>query len=98
MLHWLVSIVLGALVENNRLRRTLGVIKAYKSLMSAHRGEVLCTVTTAKVCGVCQFLEHLFICHSFQSIDEKNKKELENVLKGFAGKNAVLKLNQKVNL
>ncbi|KAL5457340.1 hypothetical protein EMCRGX_G034589 [Ephydatia muelleri] len=69
----------GALVENNRLRRTLGVIKAYKTLMGAHRGEVLCTVTTAK------------------PIDDKNKKELESVLKGFAGKNAVLKLNQKVD-
>lgn len=47
--------------------------------MSAYRGEVLCTVTTAK------------------PMDEKNKKELETVLKGFAGKNAVLKLNQKVD-
>ena len=51
-----VSIPLGALVENNRLRRTLGVIKAYKTLMGAHRGEVLCTVTTAKVSGVDGFV------------------------------------------
>lgn len=43
---------LGALVENNRLRRTLGVVKAYKTLMGAYRGEVICTVTTAKVGGV----------------------------------------------
>ena len=43
---------------------------------------------------VCQlFKVALFI----QPIDDKNKKELETVLKGFAGKNAVLKLNQKVN-
>ena len=39
----------GALTENNRLSRTMGVIKAYNTIMSAYRGEVPCTVTSAKV-------------------------------------------------
>jgi len=39
----------GALAANNRLTRTSGVIRAYTTIMSAHRGEVPCTVTTAKV-------------------------------------------------
>ena len=39
----------GALTENNRLGRALGVIKAYTTIMSAYRGEVPCTVTSAKV-------------------------------------------------
>ncbi|XP_064405174.1 ATP synthase subunit O, mitochondrial-like [Halichondria panicea] len=38
----------GALAENNRLTKTQSVIKAYQTIMSAHRGEVPCTVTTAK--------------------------------------------------
>jgi hypothetical protein len=39
----------GALTENNRLSRAMGVIKAYCTIMSAYRGEVPCTVTSAKV-------------------------------------------------
>ena len=35
--------------ENNRLTKVSSVIKAYGSIMRAHRGEVSCTVTTAKV-------------------------------------------------
>jgi F-type H+-transporting ATPase subunit O len=38
----------GALTENNRLSRAMGVIKAYCTIMSAYRGEVPCTVTSAK--------------------------------------------------
>eukprot|EP00118_Oscarella_pearsei_P024971 m.307230 g.307230 ORF g.307230 m.307230 type:complete len:215 (+) comp42037_c0_seq1:37-681(+) len=38
----------GCLAENNRLSRALGVIGAYEKLMRAHRGEVECTVTSAK--------------------------------------------------
>ena len=40
---------LGCLAENNRLSKAIGVIGAYEKLMSAHRGEVECTVTSAKV-------------------------------------------------
>jgi F-type H+-transporting ATPase subunit O len=38
----------GVLADNNRLVRAPGVIKAFGTLMSAHRGEITCVVTTAK--------------------------------------------------
>nr|XP_033806314.1 ATP synthase subunit O, mitochondrial [Geotrypetes seraphini] len=37
----------NVLAENGRLRQTPDVIAAFNRMMSAHRGEVLCTVTTA---------------------------------------------------
>ena len=40
----------GTLAENNRLRLVHNVVTAFGKLMSAARGEVLCSVTTAKVC------------------------------------------------
>ena len=40
---------LDALAENNRLKLSNNVVKAFSKLMSASRGEVLCTVTSAKV-------------------------------------------------
>ena len=43
------------LAENNRLRKLPEVIRSYMRLMAAHRGELSCSVTTAKVAivGVC---------------------------------------------
>ncbi|XP_060090295.1 ATP synthase subunit O, mitochondrial [Heteronotia binoei] len=38
----------NVLAENGRLRYTPGVISAFGKIMSAHRGEVLCSVTTAQ--------------------------------------------------
>ena len=43
------SFITVALAENSRLTMTSGVIKAYGTIMSAYRGEVTCSVTTAKV-------------------------------------------------
>ena len=43
---------LGSLAENNRLKLIPSVVRAFGKLMSATRGEVICTVTTAKVCFV----------------------------------------------
>jgi len=40
----------GTLAENNRLRLAHNVVVAFGKLMSAARGEVLCSITTAKVC------------------------------------------------
>lgn len=37
-----------AMAENNRLTKAPSVIKAYGTIMSAYRGEVSCTVTSAK--------------------------------------------------
>nr|AOR07095.1 mitochondrial ATP synthase subunit OSCP-like precursor [Mesenchytraeus antaeus] len=40
--------LLAALAENGRLNKLNGVFNAFDKLMSAHRGEVICVVTTAK--------------------------------------------------
>lgn len=37
------------LAENGRLNNTHGIISAFSTMMSVHRGEVPCTVTTASV-------------------------------------------------
>ena len=37
------------LAENGRLRYTPDIVSAFGKIMSAYRGEVLCTVTTAQV-------------------------------------------------
>lgn len=37
------------LAENGRLRYTPDIVTAFGKIMSAYRGEVLCTVTTAQV-------------------------------------------------
>lgn len=44
----MIVIPTGALAENNRLPLSGNVIKAYSQIMSAHRKEVPCVVTTAK--------------------------------------------------
>jgi F-type H+-transporting ATPase subunit O len=44
---------LETLVENNRLGVLEGVTHKFAQLMSAHRGEVELTVTSAAVCGFC---------------------------------------------
>jgi hypothetical protein len=38
------------LAENNRLNNTVDVVAAFDSLISSHRGEVQCVVTSAEVC------------------------------------------------
>nr|AOR07094.1 mitochondrial ATP synthase subunit OSCP-like precursor [Mesenchytraeus solifugus] len=40
--------LLAALAENGRLNMLNGVFNAFDKLMSAHRGEIICVVTTAK--------------------------------------------------
>lgn len=40
--------LLVLLAENGRMTKIDGVINAFKQLMSAHRGEVVCEVTTAR--------------------------------------------------
>ncbi|KAK2716915.1 ATP synthase subunit O, mitochondrial-like [Artemia franciscana] len=44
----LTSNFLDLLTENNRLKMVDGVINAFKTIMAAHRGEVICEVTSAK--------------------------------------------------
>ncbi|XP_037687996.1 ATP synthase subunit O, mitochondrial isoform X2 [Choloepus didactylus] len=43
----LTSNLINLLAENGRLNDTPGVISAFSTMMSVHRGEVPCTVTTA---------------------------------------------------
>jgi len=38
----------GAMAENGRLPKMNAIIGAFEKLMAAHRGEIICTVTTAK--------------------------------------------------
>lgn len=40
---------LDVLADNGRLTLTGDVINAFSKMMSAHRGEVICSVTTAQV-------------------------------------------------
>ncbi|XP_037041454.1 ATP synthase subunit O, mitochondrial [Bradysia coprophila] len=42
------SNLLSLLAENGRMKKLDGVIAAFKTIMAAHRGEVVCEVTTAK--------------------------------------------------
>jgi len=44
----LTSNLLGLLAENGRLNKFEGITAAFSTIMSAHRGEVICQVTTAK--------------------------------------------------
>ncbi|KAK6182891.1 hypothetical protein SNE40_010473 [Patella caerulea] len=44
----LTSNLLTVLAENGRIKKINGVVSAFEKLMSAHRGEVQCVVTTAK--------------------------------------------------
>lgn len=41
--------LMNLLAENGRLGNTQGIISAFSTIMSVHRGEVPCTVTTASV-------------------------------------------------
>lgn len=38
----------GAMAENGRLPKASGVLTSFQKIMSAHRGEIICSVTTAK--------------------------------------------------
>lgn len=46
--------LLVLLAENRRLKKIDAIINAFKQIMSAHRGEVICEVTTARVLDAAQ--------------------------------------------
>lgn len=60
------SFLLDVLADNGRLTLTGDVISAFGKMMSAHRGEVICSVTTAQVGNVLfpqrpsDFIHHLY--------------------------------------
>ena len=45
----LIHVLSDALTENGRLAKAETVLKCFAKIMSAHRGEILCTITTASV-------------------------------------------------
>ena len=53
---WNLTFVLDTLADNRRLNKVNGIIKAFNIIMSAHRGEVNCTVTSAKVLNTKLFI------------------------------------------
>ncbi|CAB3977300.1 mitochondrial ATP synthase subunit OSCP-like precursor [Paramuricea clavata] len=65
----------GALAENNRLPLSGNVIKAYSQIMSAHRKEVPCVVTTAKALDAANMKELEQSLKSFVKPDETLKIE-----------------------
>ncbi|XP_046848731.1 ATP synthase subunit O, mitochondrial-like [Xenia sp. Carnegie-2017] len=65
----------GALAENNRLSLSSNVLKAYMQIMSAHRKEVPCVVTTAKPLDASNMRELQQSLKSFVKPDETLKIE-----------------------
>lgn len=50
MFYSSIKMVLALLAENGRLQKLNLIINSYKTIMAAHRGDLSCVVTTAKVC------------------------------------------------
>lgn len=46
--------LLALLAENGKLKKIDGVINSFRTIMAAHRGEVVCEVTTAKALDASQ--------------------------------------------
>lgn len=65
------------MADNGRLSRLTDVINLYLELMSAHRGEVICKVTTAKV-STCIFNQ--YILESWTTILNYEWISIENFL------------------
>ncbi|XP_023597092.1 ATP synthase subunit O, mitochondrial isoform X1 [Trichechus manatus latirostris] len=61
----LTSNLINLLAENGRLNITPGVISAFSTIMSVHRGEVPCTVTTASPLDSASLSELKTVLNSF---------------------------------
>lgn len=68
------------LAENGRLSNTPGVVSAFSTIMSVHRGEVPCTVTTASVSNGLSLLHWPWhsMHHTLQNKKKKNRLKLRN--------------------
>lgn len=55
----------GLLAENGRLGRLQGIAKAFGEIMSAHKGQVNATVTTAKSLDAAQLKELTAVLQAF---------------------------------
>ena len=60
------DISIGVVAEGGRLKRTTGIINAFNKIMRARRGEVDCSITTAKVCCFCTVLSRVILILIFK--------------------------------
>ncbi|XP_051840897.1 ATP synthase subunit O, mitochondrial [Antechinus flavipes] len=65
------------LAENGRLNNTEGVISAFSTMMSVHRGEVQCVVTTASTLDSATLSELKAVLNSFLSKGQVLKMEVK---------------------
>ncbi|XP_006862665.1 PREDICTED: ATP synthase subunit O, mitochondrial [Chrysochloris asiatica] len=73
----LTSNLINLLAENGRLNNTPGVISAFSTIMSVHRGEVPCTVTTATPLDNASLSELKTVLQSFLSQSQVLKLEVK---------------------
>uniref|UniRef100_G1SKN2 ATP synthase peripheral stalk subunit OSCP, mitochondrial n=1 Tax=Oryctolagus cuniculus TaxID=9986 RepID=G1SKN2_RABIT len=69
--------LMNLLAENGRLRNAQGVISAFSTMMSVHRGEVPCTVTTASPLEEATLSELKTVLKSFLSQGQVLKLEVK---------------------
>nr|BAE41073.1 unnamed protein product [Mus musculus] len=69
--------LMNLLAENGRLGNTQGIISAFSTIMSVHRGEVPCTVTTASPLDDAVLSELKTVLKSFLSPNQILKLEIE---------------------
>uniref|UniRef100_A0A8B9GQ75 ATP synthase peripheral stalk subunit OSCP, mitochondrial n=1 Tax=Astyanax mexicanus TaxID=7994 RepID=A0A8B9GQ75_ASTMX len=70
--------LINVLAENGRLTLTPDVITAFSKMMSAHRGEVTCTVTTAQPLDEASLAELKVALNGFLAKGETIKLELKS--------------------
>ncbi|XP_016073777.1 PREDICTED: ATP synthase subunit O, mitochondrial [Miniopterus natalensis] len=73
----LTSNLINLLAENGRLTSTPSVISAFSTMMSVHRGEVPCTVTTASPLDEATLSELKTVLNSFLSKNQVLKLEVK---------------------
>ncbi|XP_004620391.1 ATP synthase subunit O, mitochondrial [Sorex araneus] len=69
--------LINLLAENGRLNNTPGIISAFSTMMSVHRGEVPCTVTTASALPEATLSELKTVLQSFLSKNQVLKLEVK---------------------
>ncbi|XP_075398451.1 ATP synthase peripheral stalk subunit OSCP, mitochondrial [Tenrec ecaudatus] len=69
--------LINLLAENGRLNNTPGVISAFSTIMSVHRGEVPCTVTTASPLDNASLSDLKTVLNSFLSQGQVLKLEVK---------------------
>ncbi len=87
-----------SMAENGRYNYIDAVANAFGTIMAAHRGEVVCEVTTAKVSSARSFrFETSRKLDYFQALDANMKKEVEATLASFLKSGQKSLVNYKVD-